>query len=52
MEKQSLAEPVPDTMEPHHHIGVSQNQYEHIGTFLRTHNGDPAVNVLAFVKGL
>ncbi|RDB18539.1 hypothetical protein Hypma_000288 [Hypsizygus marmoreus] len=27
----------------HHHIGVSENFPQHIGTFLRTHFGDPAI---------
>jgi hypothetical protein len=30
----------------HHHIGCSQNNYEHIGTFLHKHAGDPAIQVL------
>jgi hypothetical protein len=29
----------------HHHIGVSQNNFEHIGTFLQNHAGDPATKV-------
>jgi hypothetical protein len=29
----------------HHHIGISQNDYLHIGTFLRKNLGDPAVRV-------
>lgn len=29
----------------HHHIGKSQEHYEHIGTFLRAHAYDPAVKV-------
>jgi len=32
----------------HHHIGRSQNNHEHIGTFLRKHTGDPAVQVYQF----
>lgn len=31
--------------ESHHHIGKSQNDYLHIGTFLRKHAGDPAIKV-------
>lgn len=30
----------------HHHIGKSQNEAEHIGTFLSTNAGDPAVKVV------
>jgi hypothetical protein len=29
----------------HHHIGRSQNNYYHIGTFLRNNAADPAVKV-------
>jgi hypothetical protein len=29
----------------HHHIGRSQNNYHHIGTFLRNNAADPAVKV-------
>jgi hypothetical protein len=29
----------------HHHIGVSENHPEHIGSFLRAHDGDPAIKV-------
>lgn len=35
----------PNTPEQHHHIAVSQNNYEHIGTFLQKHEADPAVKV-------
>jgi len=38
-------ETVPKTPQEHHHIGISQNQYKHIRTFLREHSGDPAVKV-------
>jgi hypothetical protein len=38
---------VGNTPQEHHHIGVSQNRFEHIGTFLRQHAGDPAVQVLS-----
>ena len=36
----------------HHHIGVSQNRYEHIGLFLKKTAGDPAtkVSIAAQVK--
>lgn len=32
--------------EAHHHIGKSQNHFEHIGTFLQVNSGDPAVKVM------
>ena len=32
----------------HHHIGVSENLPEHIGTFLRNHSSDPAIKVFTF----
>lgn len=31
--------------EKHHHIGISESQYEDIGTFLQSRSGDPAVKV-------
>jgi hypothetical protein len=43
-------EPVADTPQEHHHIGISQNQYEDIGMFLRTNAGDPAINVRAYFE--
>lgn len=36
-------EAVPDGPDAHHHIGVSQNSYQLIGTFLRQNNSDPAI---------
>jgi hypothetical protein len=42
-------EPVAETPQEHHHIGLSQHQYEHIGTFLGQNAGDPAVKVRAAV---
>jgi len=39
------AEKVAATPQEHHHIGVSQNQFEHIGSFLRIHGDDPATQV-------
>jgi hypothetical protein len=39
-------ENVATTPDVHHHIGVSQNHFEHIGTFLRTHAEDLAVKVM------
>lgn len=38
-------EQVAKTTEAHHHIGQSENHFEHIGTFLRSHSHDPAVKV-------
>jgi hypothetical protein len=40
-----LEEQVAKTSQEHHHIGVSQNHHEHIGTFLRRNAGDPAIKV-------
>lgn len=34
-----------DDFEAHHHMGKSQNEYEHIGTFLSQNVSDPAVKV-------
>jgi hypothetical protein len=44
-EAQARREAISKEPQQHHHIGRSQNQYEHIGTFLRRHAGDPAVMV-------
>ena len=33
-------------LDVHHHIGISENQYQDIGSFLRAQAGDPAVKVL------
>lgn len=33
------------TLDAHHHIGKSQNEPEHIGTFLSKNAGDPAIKV-------
>jgi hypothetical protein len=38
-------EPVASTPQEHHHIGTSQNHFEHVGMFLQRHSGDPAVKV-------
>jgi hypothetical protein len=38
-------EMVDKTLQKHHHIGLSQDSYEHIGTFIRRNAGDPAVKV-------
>lgn len=39
---------VPPAPEAHHHIGTSQNSYQHIGSFLRDHSGDPAIKVSTY----
>jgi len=39
------SEVVARTPQEHHHIGVSQNYYEHVGGFLRKHAGNPAIRV-------
>lgn len=31
--------------ESHHHMGKSQKEYDHIGTFLANNSGDPAIKV-------
>jgi hypothetical protein len=36
-------EPVPISPQEHHHIGASQNEFQHIGTFLNKNAGDPAI---------
>jgi hypothetical protein len=36
---------VANGLQEHHHIGLSQSRYEHIGTFLRRNAGDPAIKV-------
>jgi hypothetical protein len=41
----SQSEPIEKTPQEHHHIGVSQKYYEHIGTFLTKNAGDPAIRV-------
>ena len=38
-------ESVAKTLKEHHHIALSQNFYEHIGTFLQKNVGDPAIQV-------
>lgn len=45
-------ERVPTSLEEHHHIGKSQNQFEHIGSFLRRNSGDPAIKVRLFTPYL
>jgi hypothetical protein len=45
LSKDNTREAVGNTPHEHHHIGVSQNQFEHLGTFLRDHSGDPAIKV-------
>lgn len=39
----------PDT---HYNIGASQNQHQHIGTFLSENEGDPAIKVGVFLSYL
>jgi hypothetical protein len=39
------AEPVLNSPDAHHHIGVAENHPIHIGSFLRSHTEDPAVKV-------
>jgi hypothetical protein len=43
LERQS--EIVAKTLQEHHHIGLSQDLYQHIGTFLQRNAGDPAIKV-------
>jgi hypothetical protein len=45
LSRQGRSDPVGGTPQEHHHIGVSQKRFEHIGTFLRRHAGDPAIQV-------
>jgi hypothetical protein len=45
LSNRTQCERVPGKMDQHHHIGVSQNQYEHIGTFLQKNARDPAIKV-------
>jgi hypothetical protein len=40
-------EKVPKAPQEHHQIAISQNHYEHIGTFLNRTSGDPATKVSA-----
>jgi len=41
----NYSEVVEKTSQPHHHIGISQKLYVHVGTFLRENSGDPAIKV-------
>jgi len=43
-------EKVARTPEEHHHIGTSQNQFEHIGSFLNRNSGDPATKAKVQLK--
>jgi hypothetical protein len=45
MSTRAQVEVVATTAEVHHHIGASQNHDEHIPSFVRGHEGDPAVQV-------
>lgn len=38
-------DPMASTPQQHHHIGISQNHWQHVGTFLQGNAGDPAVLV-------
>lgn len=42
-------DPTSRAAEEHHHIGTSEASYEHIGTFLRSGAGDPALKVKTFL---
>jgi hypothetical protein len=39
------SEVVASTPQEHHHIGVSENRWENVGSFIRSHAGDPATQV-------
>lgn len=41
--------PVPISSNVHHHIGISQNNYEHVGTFLQQCIGDPVIQVHTYL---
>lgn len=45
-------EKVDKVLHEHHRIGLSQQSYVHIGTFLRTHAGDPATKVRGLTEWL
>jgi hypothetical protein len=47
LSKQGRDELVGSTPQEHHHIGLSQKHFEHIGTFLRQHAADPATQVMS-----
>ena len=47
LSRQGRDEPVGSTPQEHHHIGVSQKHFKHIGTFLRQHATDPAIQVMS-----
>jgi hypothetical protein len=38
-------ETLTNTANVHHHIGKSQDHWEHLGSFLQKHSGDPAIEV-------
>jgi hypothetical protein len=50
--KMAQVENVASAPEAHHHIGSSQNRYEHIPSFLHAHEGDPAILVCAVFTDL
>ena len=45
LSSQSGPEDIAMTPDVHHHIGLSEKYFEHVGTFIRMHSGDPAVKV-------
>jgi hypothetical protein len=45
-----LDEPVVKRPQEHHHIGISQDHYEHVGSFLQRNSGDPAIKVGAVME--
>ena len=48
MAGQNQQELVSRSPNEHHHIGVSQKHYKHIGTFLETNAGDPAIQAQCY----
>jgi biotin synthase-related radical SAM superfamily protein len=50
--KRAQAEDVATAPDAHHHIGSSQNRYEHIPSFLRAREGDPAIQVCVVITDL
>jgi hypothetical protein len=48
MAKRAPLEEVAMTADAHYHVGASQSRHEHIPSFVREHEGDPAVKVGIF----
>jgi hypothetical protein len=46
----SCSKPVPRSPRGHHHVASSEDDWDHIGTFLIRHQGDPATCVRQFSK--